>query len=143
MNRRGRTNPISFSALRARLRQANRVAMTVGCLVLIAIMAGCASGERPPVGPLTASDGGALYRQACAACHGTDLRGTKQGPPFLDAIYRPAHHADAAFLLAVRRGVGPHHWNFGSMPAIQGLTDEQVTAIVEFVRAQQHANGID
>jgi hypothetical protein len=33
-----------------------------------------------------------------------------QGPPFIDALYRHGHHADAAFLLAARRGVRSNHW---------------------------------
>ena len=93
--------------------------------------------------PYTGTDGAALYAQACASCHGTDLRGTDQGPPFLDTIYRPGHHADPSFLLAVRRGARAHHWNFGNMPVIEGLSDEQVAAILQFVRAQQRAAGID
>ena len=91
----------------------------------------------------TGFDGPSLYAQACASCHGADLAGTNKGPPFLDAIYRPGHHADPAFLLAVRRGARSHHWNFGDMPPVEGLTDEHVAAIVEFVRARQVEAGIE
>jgi mono/diheme cytochrome c family protein len=88
-------------------------------------------------------DGASLYAQACSSCHGSDLRGTDQGPPFLDAVYRPGHHGDASFLVAVRSGARSHHWDFGNMPPIDGLSDEQVRAIVEYVRGQQRAAGID
>lgn len=87
-------------------------------------------------------DGRALYAANCARCHGADLRGTKEGPPFLDAIYRPGHHADASFLIAVRSGARAHHWNFGPMLPVPGLSDQQVAAIVAFVRAEQQAAGI-
>ena len=88
-------------------------------------------------------DAAALYGRQCAACHGEDLRGSEQGPPFLNAIYRPGHHPDVAFLVAVRSGVRPHHWNFGEMPPIVGLNDEQVAAIIKYVRTQQRDAGIE
>ncbi|MEI7925656.1 MAG: cytochrome c family protein, partial [Chloroflexota bacterium] len=64
------------------------------------------------------------------------------GPPFLDAIYRPGHHGDASFLIAVKNGVRPHHWNFGPMAPIEGLTDAQIAQITAFVREEQQAVGI-
>ena len=44
--------------------------------------------------------------------------------------------------MAVRSGVRPHHWDFGPMPPVPGLTDAQVASIVAFVREQQRAAGI-
>ena len=87
-------------------------------------------------------EGAALFQRACASCHGADLNGTDQGPSFLHDFYVPGHHTDAAFLLAARRGVRAHHWNFGDMPPVDGVTDEQIVAIVDFVREQQRAVGI-
>ncbi len=87
-------------------------------------------------------DGRGLYAANCARCHGGDLQGTKQGPPFLDAVYGPSHHADAAFAIAVKNGVRPHHWNFGPMPPMPDLTDQQIALIVAFVRAEQEAVGV-
>ena len=122
----------------------------LAALVVVALLGAC-SGGAPAAssasiaagsGAAEALDGSQLYAANCAMCHGGNLKGTFQGPPFLDAIYQPSHHSDAAFLIAVRRGVQPHHWNFGPMPAIQGLTDAQVAAIVAFVRAEQQAVGI-
>jgi len=87
--------------------------------------------------------GADLYATACASCHGDDLRGTEEGPSHLSEVYEPNHHADAAFLLAVRRGVAPHHWSFGPMPPIEGLTDDDVKAIVAFVRDVQGREGFE
>lgn len=101
------------------------------------------TGDAPAADRFTGTDGAQLYAQACARCHGETLTGTNQGPPFLDRVYEPGHHADAAFLLAVRNGARAHHWDFGDMPPVPGLNDAQVTAIVAFVRAQQRAAGID
>lgn len=111
---------------------------------LVAVACGSSgSGDDEPSTTFEGTDGAVLYAQACATCHGADLAGTDQGPPFLDVIYRSGHHADASFLLATRRGVRSHHWNFGDMPPINGLSDEQVEAIVAFVRGRQAEAGID
>lgn len=116
-----------------------------GALIAGVLLASACTGsdDEPASTPFTGTDGAALYSQGCASCHGDDLRGTDEGPPFLDAIYRPGHHADVAFLVAVRSGSRAHHWNFGNMPPVEGLTNEQVAAIVEFVREQQRAAGIE
>ena len=87
--------------------------------------------------------GAELYADNCARCHGADLRGTDLGPPHLDPVYEPSHHGDAAFHLAVQRGVRQHHWDFGPMPPIEGLTEAQVDDIIAFVRQEQRAVGID
>ena len=132
-------------------------AAAVAVLTLLAVVAACTGGgnEPPaptatpsaataaPAPPTAVSVGGrALFIQSCSACHGVDLQGTDRGPPFLNRIYGPGHHADASFRLAVKRGVISHHWRFGNMPKIEGLTDEQVEEILKFVREQQALAGI-
>ncbi len=123
-------------------RRARRLVVLLAGFALVLIACGETDDGIAPV-RFTGASGPALYAQACASCHGTDLRGTDQGPPFIDALYRPGHHADAAFLLAVRRGVRSHHWDFGNMPRIEGLSDDQVKAIVQYVRERQRAEGIE
>ncbi len=78
----------------------------------------------------------------CAACHGINAGGSKIGPPLVHDIYKPDHHIDAAFRLAVMRGVRRHHWNVGNMPAQPEVTDEDVMAITRYVREIQEANEI-
>lgn len=78
----------------------------------------------------------------CARCHGLNAIGTDQGPPLVHDYYNPGHHADGAFLVAVRNGVKQHHWRFGNMPPQRHVTDEQVGLIVTYVREMQQANGI-
>ncbi|MDD9916910.1 MAG: cytochrome c [Rhodospirillaceae bacterium] len=83
-----------------------------------------------------------LYDAKCAECHGVNTVGTNKGPPFLHRVYHPGHHGDGAFFYAVRRGVKQHHWPFGNMPPVPGLTDEQIKSIIRYVRALQDANGV-
>ena len=88
-------------------------------------------------------DGRTLFGQACAACHGQALEGTDSGPTFLNRIYAPGHHADISIMFAIERGVRAHHWNFGNMAPVEGLTQEQVLAIIGFIREQQREAGIE
>lgn len=92
----------------------------------------------------TAQTGKHAFDAVCAACHGENAAGVEgSGPPLVHVYYRPSHHGDMAFQLAVQRGVKSHHWRYGDMPPQQGLTAGDVKAIVAYVRDLQRANGID
>ena len=84
------------------------------------------------------------FEAKCATCHGTNAAGQDGvAPPLVHKIYEPSHHGDAAFWLATQNGVRAHHWPFGNMPPIDGLTRADVRAITTYVRALQRANGIE
>lgn len=113
-------------------------------LVIFACSDGGDSGSGiEPQDPDLVATGSNLYAANCASCHGQDLRGTDQGPSHLSQVYEPNHHGDGAFLVAVLRGSPQHHWNFGSMPPIAGLSEEDVAAIVAFVREKQRVEGFE
>jgi mono/diheme cytochrome c family protein len=84
-----------------------------------------------------------LYQASCAECHGSDLRGTDLGPSHLSIVYEPNHHGDAAFVLAARNGVQAHHWPFGDMAPVSGLSDDDLEAIVAYVRENQRNHGFE
>lgn len=104
-----------------------------------------ACGEDDTVAPATGAGnaGAALYAASCASCHGADLRGTGRGPSHLSVVYAPDHHPDESFRRAAREGVAAHHWNFGNMPAVGGLDDDEIDAIIAFVRAEQDEQGFE
>ena len=89
------------------------------------------------------AQGEPLYQASCASCHGADLRGTDKGPSHLSIVYEPNHHGDGAFVLAALRGVRQHHWSFGDMAPVPGLSEEDLEAIVAYVREQQRLNGFE
>ncbi len=89
-----------------------------------------------------AQAGQKAFAEHCAACHGDTAGGTDQGPPLVHKIYEPNHHADAAFVLAAKRGVIRHHWNFGNMPPQPQVGERAMQQIIAFVRELQVANGI-
>ena len=99
------------------------------------------AGNSNPL-PNRQESGAQLFESKCAQCHGPNASGSDNGPPLVHRIYEPAHHADDSFYRAVRQGVKSHHWPFGDMLPIPGVTDEQVGQIVVYVRNLQVKNGI-
>lgn len=125
-------------------RYGRRLLVGVIAAVALILIASCGATSTT-ISVLPAGDAGRgadLFLATCAACHGADGLGTDMGPPLVDPTYRPGHHSDAAFLLAVRRGVQPHHWSFGSMPQIPDVSDQDIADIVAHVRGLQTAAGI-
>ncbi len=92
--------------------------------------------------PVEYAKGEALFNTKCAPCHGPGAQGTNQGPPLVSKIYEPNHHGDFSFHRAVQQGVQSHHWNFGNMPRIEGVSEQDVNEIVAYVRWLQHQAGI-
>ena len=85
-----------------------------------------------------------IFDAKCAACHNENAAGQEGvAPPLVHVIYEPSHHADEAFQRAVAMGVRGHHWPFGNMPPVEGLTRGDVQMVVAYVRELQRANGID
>ncbi|MDV7144145.1 c-type cytochrome [Tropicimonas sp. TH_r6] len=79
----------------------------------------------------------------CAECHGPSAAGQDGvAPPLIHKVYEPSHHGDMSFLMAAKNGVRAHHWSFGNMPPIDGLTDADVANITLYVRELQRENGI-
>jgi mono/diheme cytochrome c family protein len=88
--------------------------------------------------------GNRAYDAVCAACHGVNAQGQEGvAPPLVHRIYEPNHHGDMAFVLAAQNGVRAHHWKFGDMPPVEGVTKADVLNIVTYVRALQRENGIN
>lgn len=123
--------------------RASLVVLVASALVFASCGGGADDPEMPPQDPTLVARGAELYAANCAECHGDDLRGTDRGPSHLSEVYEPGHHGDGAFLVAIRAGVPQHHWDFGSMPAIDGLTDEDIESIVAFVRDRQNDAGFE
>lgn len=89
-----------------------------------------------------AKQGKVLFEKQCARCHGPGAKGSDQGPPLIHDIYRPGHHADMSFYWAVKDGSTQHHWHFGNMPPIKGVSPDDVGHIIAYIRREQRMNGI-
>lgn len=86
--------------------------------------------------------GQAAFGTYCASCHGADAGGTGSGPPLIHIVYHPGHHGDMAFVMAAQRGSQAHHWKFGDMPPVTGISEAEIADIIAFIREVQKANGI-
>jgi len=84
-----------------------------------------------------------LFVTHCGSCHGQNAQGSKEGPPLIHRLYASSHHSDEAFLRAIRQGAKAHHWSFGDMPPVAGVSDADIKQIVAHVRSLQKAAGID
>ena len=104
-----------------------------------------ATSEVPSAGtPLTetARAGEELFNASCSICHGASASGTSRGPTLIDRLYHPGHHSDLSIRSAVSQGVRQHHWTFGSMPPIPGVSPGDVEKIICYIRELQRADGI-
>lgn len=113
-------------------------AIAIGAIAILTLI----GGQLLPTDDAAQQQGKLAYNDNCASCHGADLQGTRQGPPFLHKVYEPSHHGDEAFYRAVANGVRAHHWRFGDMPAVPNVSREQASDIITYIREQQRAVGI-
>lgn len=114
-------------------------------LVGATAMTACGSDDSTPPGDVAPGNerGAEVYAESCASCHGEDLRGTDDGPSHLSIVYEPGHHSDDSFRSAIANGASQHHWTFGDMDPVEGLSDSDVEAVIAFVRAEQERLGFE
>jgi len=121
----------------------------IAILALIAFVTSACSGSsadpsgEPLVSIAADADGATVFVARCASCHGEDLRGTDKGPSQLSIVYEPNHHSDATYRAAIRNGVGQHHWNFGDMPPVEDITDDQIERVIAYIRTEQERLGFE
>lgn len=113
-------------------------------IVVAACGSDSTSSSAPAVeGGETVERGAQVYASSCASCHGADLRGTEKGPSHLSIVYEPNHHGDDSFRSAIANGTPQHHWAFGDMEPVAGLSDADVEAVIAFVRFEQERQGFE
>ncbi len=122
--------------------------IAVAVVAAVAIVGCSDNGVTSQTGTGAASEtvdgfGAQVYAESCASCHGADLRGTDKGPSQLSIVYEPNHHSDEAYRSAIANGAPQHHWPFGDMPPVEGLSDEEVEAVIDFIRSEQQRQGFE
>ena len=121
------------------------IAVVTLAIVLSACATDSANTSRSPktMKTVLTAGGATLYEQHCGSCHGVDLKGTDRGPSQLSVVYAPDHHPDESYRSAIANGVRAHHWSFGDMPPVKGLSADQVDEIIAYIRAQQRKHGFE
>lgn len=89
--------------------------------------------------PFRYAKGLVLFERNCSSCHGVSMMGTDKGPPLMHSFYKPSHHGDSSFYRAGLKGVKAHHWNFGDMPPVPGMSESKMKNIVPYIRFYQQA----
>jgi len=111
-------------------------------LGLLGITQANAADTSEPKVPFIYAVGFQKFQHNCSVCHGKWGEGSKQGPPLMHQFYVPSHHSDESFYRAALQGVKAHHWNFGDMPRVSGVTEKDMDAIVPYIRWLQREKGI-
>lgn len=141
MPRTSTTDAPPTTALRRR-RAGGAATWMLGTALAVSLVAACSSADSDAAPSEGLVERGAeVYATECASCHGEDLQGTDSGPSHLSVVYEPGHHPDAAFRSAIRNGSPQHHWEFGPMPPVPGLSDDEIEAVIVFVRSEQERQG--
>lgn len=118
------------------------LAVVITLLDVTIVTAARAAEENAPKVPFTHALGYQKYQQYCTSCHGKWGDGSQQGPPLMHPFYKPSHHPDAAFYRAALKGVRAHHWEFGDMPPVSGVTRDDMHAIIPYIRWLQQDRGL-
>jgi mono/diheme cytochrome c family protein len=81
----------------------------------------------------------------CFACHGQDAKGTPTGPDLTDNEWLNTDGSKLEITAVIRTGVAEPKSFEAPMPPMGGakLTDEQVTALVEYVYSLSHPQGVE
>jgi cytochrome c len=112
------------------------MALTAGAVL---VLAACGGGDGGAGG---GEEPAAVWEANCAACHGPQGEGTTVGPPLVHETYEPGHHGDESFRRAMQQGSIAHHWGFGDMPPQPQLADDEIDAVIAYVRGLQREAGI-
>ncbi|UCH40720.1 MAG: cytochrome c [Gammaproteobacteria bacterium] len=108
-----------------------------GACLLMPMFSGVVQATESIDIPFELARGQLLYEKYCSSCHGLDLAGSDEGPPLLHPYYKPSHHGDKSFYRAALQGVKQHHWNFGDMKPVEGMTPKKMDRVVPYVRYYQ------
>jgi cytochrome c5 len=115
----------------------NLFKLSISIFLLVPVLTGTIKAAEEVEVPFHLGKGQLLYEKYCSACHGLQLTGSDKGPPLLHPFYKPSHHGDKSFYHAALQGVKQHHWEFGDMPPVEGMTPKKMDSLVPYVRYYQ------
>lgn len=78
-----------------------------------------------------------IYDANCVQCHGYAANGSRHGPPLNVRAYWIDNMPNRYFHEAVNGGAHQRLWDYGDMPAVDGLSFNEVERVVRYVREMQ------
>ena len=106
----------------------------MGVFLLVSATTGTLKAAEEVEIPFHLGKGQLLYETYRSSCHGLQLNGSDKGPPLLHPYYKPSHHGDQSFYRAALQGAQQHHWEFGNMLPVEGMTAKKMDSLVPYVR---------
>lgn len=121
-------------------------AVVVVLAAVVAVVLTATGGSDGPAAPGSAEElalGEEVFEQSCATCHGPEARGGLAGPPLTHEIYEDLTGADIRTV--IERGKPPTNWpQFeAGMAPVPNLSDDEVAAVIAYVREVQAEAGPD
>ena len=113
------------------------VKLSISILLLMPVITGTIKAAEEVEIPFHLGKGQLLYEKYCSSCHGLQLDGSDKGPTLLHPFYKPSHHGDKAFYRAALQGARQHHWEFGDMLPVEGMTTKKMDKLVPYIRYYQ------
>ena len=111
-------------------------AVTIPYDVLAVVLLPDTLSQRAQIGKQT-------FEANFASCHGANAAGVGGvAPPLVHVIYEPGHHGNESLQRAAAVDVRAHHWPFGYMPAVGGVTRGDIKMVTAYIRELQRANRI-
>ena len=110
---------------------------SIGMLLLMPVISAPLLASEDIEIPFHLAKGQMLYEKYCSSCHALQLDGTDKGPPLIHPLYKPSHHGDKSLYRAALQGTRQHHWEFGDMSPLEGITPKKMDSLVPYVRYYQ------
>jgi cytochrome c2 len=111
--------------------------LSISILLLTPFITGTIKAAEEVDIPMHLGKGQLLYEKYCSSCHGQQLTGSDKGPPLLHPFYKPSHHGDKSFYRAALQGARQHHWEFGDMSPVAGMTPKKMDRLLPYIRYYQ------
>jgi len=116
--------------------------MKIFIIAIIALLAGCSSGEKEKTPELNVALGENVFNQNCVSCHGSkgrglakdwkvkDENGNYPAPP-LNGTAHTWHHSPSDLLYTINKGGGEMG---GQMPGFEGrLSEQEKLALLDYI----------
>ena len=115
----------------------SKIVITITPLMFNFVLTGCSIEPENAV-PKEYQFGQTSYHKVCAQCHGSDAKGGKRAPTFLQVKFNLNNFSNSRIAKTILNGS-----NSGAMPSQQGrLNDEEIREIIKYIRYTQKEVGI-
>ena len=115
----------------------SKIVITILSLMFNFLLTGCSIGPENAA-PKLYQLGQTSYHRVCAQCHGSDAKGGKRAPTFLQVKFNLNNFSNSRIAKTILNGS-----DSGAMPSQKGrVNDEEIREIIKYIRHTQKEAGI-